>query len=110
MKNLKASKELSKRASDLRSKMARALCLLSRSIMSDSFETLWTVAHQVPLCLGILQVRILEWVAKASSRGSAQPKIEPRSPMLQVDSLPAEPQGKHRDGMYKNKHVMELYL
>ena len=25
---------------------------------------LWTVAHQAPLSLGILQARILEWVAK----------------------------------------------
>ena len=29
-----------------------------------------------------------------SSRGSSNPGIEPRSPALQADSLPAEPQGK----------------
>ena len=39
---------------------------------------------------GILQARTLEWVAFPFSRGSSQP----RSPTLQVDSLPAEPQGK----------------
>ena len=38
--------------------------------------------------------RILEWVAFPFSRGSFQPRIEPRSPALQADSLPAEPQGK----------------
>ena len=38
---------------------------------------------------GILQARILEWGARPSSRGS-----EPRSPALQADSLPAEPQVK----------------
>ena len=43
---------------------------------------------------GILQARILEWVAVSFSRGSSQPGIEPRSPSLPVDSLPAEPQGK----------------
>ena len=43
---------------------------------------------------GILQARILEWVAFPFSRGSAQPRIEPRSPALQADSLPAEPPGK----------------
>ena len=43
---------------------------------------------------GILQARILEWVAVPFSRGSYQPRIEPRSPALQADSLPAEPQGK----------------
>ena len=37
----------------------------------------------------ILQARILEWVAFPFSKGSSQP----RSPALQADSLPAEPQG-----------------
>ena len=39
---------------------------------------------------GILQARILEWVAVPFSRGSSQPGIKPRSPAFQVDSLPAE--------------------
>ena len=43
---------------------------------------------------GILQARILEWVAFPFSRGSSQPTIEPRSLTLQGDSLPAEPPGK----------------
>ena len=42
---------------------------------------------------GILQVRILKWVAVPFSRGSSQPGIEPRS-SLQADSLPSEPAGK----------------
>ena len=53
----------------------------SRSVMSDPMD--YTV-H------GILQARILEWVAFPFSRGSSQP----RSPSLQTDSLPFEPQGK----------------
>ena len=44
---------------------------------------------------GILQARILEWVAFPFSR-SSQPRIEPRSPALQADSLPAEPPGSPR--------------
>ena len=43
---------------------------------------------------GILQARILEWVAFPGSRDLPNPGIEPRSPALQVDSLSAEPQGK----------------
>ena len=43
---------------------------------------------------GILQARILEWVAFPFSRGSSQPEIEPRSPALLVDSLPTELSGK----------------
>ena len=46
---------------------------------------------------GILQTRILEWVAFPFSRRSSQPRIKPRSPALQVDSLPAEPQGKSKN-------------
>ena len=46
---------------------------------------------------GILQAKILEWVAFPFSRGSSSPGIEPRSPALQADSLPAEPQGKPKN-------------
>ena len=42
---------------------------------------------------GILQTRILEWVAMPSSRGLPDPGIEPRSPALQADSLPSGPPG-----------------
>jgi len=42
----------------------------------------------------ILQARILGWVAISSSRGIPNPGIEPRSPTLQVDSLPPEPPGE----------------
>ena len=42
---------------------------------------------------GILQVRILEWVAFPFSRRSSQP----RDQTLQADSLPAEPQGKPKN-------------
>ena len=38
------------------------------------FETQWTVACQAPLSMGILQERILEWVAFPFSRGSSQPR------------------------------------
>ena len=58
------------------------------------FWTPWTVACQAPLSMGILQARILEWVAMSSSRGSSQPRIETRSSVLQADSLPSEPPGK----------------
>jgi len=44
----------------------------------------------------ILQARILEWVAFPFSRNLPNPGIEPRSPTLQADSLPAEPQGSPR--------------
>ena len=47
--------------------------------------------------LGILQARILEWVAFPTPGNLSNPGIEPRSPALQVVSLPAEPQGKPKN-------------
>ena len=43
---------------------------------------------------GILQARILEWVAFPFSRGSSQPRGQTLVFALQADSLPAESQGK----------------
>ena len=34
----------------------------------------WTVAPEAPLSVGILQTRILEWVAIPFSGGSSQPR------------------------------------
>ena len=64
----------------------------SPSVLSDSLQP-----HGLYTVHGILQARILEWVAFPFSRGSSSPGIEPRSPTLQVDSLPAEPQGKPKN-------------
>ena len=43
---------------------------------------------------GILQARILEWVAISFSRDLPDPGIEPRSPSLQTDALTSEPPEK----------------
>ena len=43
---------------------------------------------------GILQARILEWVATLSLGNLPNPGIEPRSPVLQLNSLASEPPGK----------------
>ena len=42
------------------------------------FATLWTVACRATLSMGILQVRILEWVATSSSRGSSWSRDQTR--------------------------------
>ena len=46
---------------------------------------------------GILQARILEWVAFPSPGNLPNPGIKPKSPTLQVDSSPAEPQRKPKN-------------
>ena len=42
---------------------------------------------------GILQARILEWVAMPSSRGSSQPRDQTAPPALQADPLPLSHRG-----------------
>ena len=49
------------------------------------FATPWTVAHQASLSMGILQARILKWVAISLSRGCSQPRNWTWSPALQED-------------------------
>ena len=66
---------------------------VSHTVMSES-PTPWTSACPAPLCHGILQARVLGWVAISFSRGSSQLGIEPGSPALEADSLPTEPPGK----------------
>ena len=56
-----------------------------RSVVSNSLQP-----HG--LLHGILQARILEWVAFPFSRGSSQPRDRTQAALLE-DSLPAEPQG-----------------
>ena len=43
---------------------------------------------------GILQARILEWVAVPFSRGSSQPRDQTQVSHIAGDSLPTEPLGK----------------
>ena len=59
------------------------------SVVSDS---MWPVDCSPPgsSVHGILQARILEWVAISFSRGSSWPRDWTQSPVLWADSLPSE--------------------
>ena len=60
-------------------------------------QSCMTLCHPVDYTFhGILQARILERVTFPFSRDLPNPVIKPKSPALQTDSLPAEPQGKPR--------------
>ena len=61
------------------------------------FAIPWTVTHQAPLSVEILQARTLEWVAMPSPGDLPNPGIEPRSPLLQAGSLLSEPPGKPKN-------------
>ena len=71
----------------------RVCAVLSCSVVSNS-ATPWTVAHQAPLLTRILQARILQWAAMPPPGHLPNRGIEPRAPILQVDSLLSEPPGK----------------
>ena len=48
---------------------------------------------------GIIQARVLEWVAMLSPPGNLpNPGVQPKSPALQADSLLTEPRGKTNQG------------
>ena len=60
---------------------------------------------------GILQARKMEWVVFPTPKGSSNPGIEPRSPALQADSLPAETQGKPKNtGVISPSLLQQIFL
>ena len=67
---------------------------LKEMVEFEAFDAPWTVAPPGSSVHGILQARILEWIAIPFSRDLPNPGIEPGSPALQADSLPSEPPGK----------------
>ena len=74
-------------------------CMLSRFIHVWLFVTLWTVCSPPGFSVhGILQARILEWVAISCCRVSSQPRdwsyVSYLSCIGQVGSLPLAPPGK----------------
>ena len=56
---------------------------------------------------GILQARILEWVAVPFSRDVPNTGIEPRSPTLQADSLLTEPAGKLKNTVVDSLSLLQ---
>ena len=82
----------------------RQLLLFSCQVVSYSFAHLWTIAPSGSSVHGILQARILEWVAVSSSKGSSQPRDWTRISCLagrfftteppEVDGATAKTQGR----------------
>ena len=67
--------------------------------------TPWTAAYQAPPSMGFSRQeywsgvplpspRVPEWLPFSSPGDSPDPGMEPRSPALQADALPSDPQGK----------------
>ena len=81
-------------------KSLMAVTVLKSFSRVQLFVTSWTVAYQPPLSLGILQARILEWIAMLSSKGSSQPRDQTQVSHTAGNSLPTDPPGKPQ---FKNK-------
>ena len=66
-------------------------CVLSRSVMSNSFVTPWTVAHKTPLSIGFSRQEYWSGLPFPSPGDLPEQGIElmsPATPALQLDSLP----------------------
>ena len=57
------------------------------SVLSDSFVTPWTAAHQAPLSMGFPRQAYWSGLPFPSPGDLPDPGIDPESPALQVDFL-----------------------
>ena len=67
---------------------------ISCLVVSDSFATLWAVAHQAPLSMGFPRQEYRSGLPFPSPRDLPNPGIKLGSPALQSDSLLSDPPGK----------------
>ena len=65
-------------------------CILSHFSSVWLFATLWTVVHQASLSLGFSRQKYWCWLPCLHLGDLPNPGMQPRSPALQVDCLPAE--------------------
>ena len=57
-------------------------------------ETPWTIARQAPLSVGFSRQEYWSGLLHPPPGDHPDPGIKPRSPTVQVDSLPSKPPGK----------------
>ena len=72
------------------------ICMCCAKVLSDVqlFVMPWTVAHQAPLSMEILQKECWNRLPCPPPGDLLNPGIKPRCPILQANSLPFEPPGK----------------
>ena len=74
--------------------MCVCVCVCVCLVISNSFVTPWTVAHQAPLSMEFSRQEYWSGLLFPPPGDLPDPRIEPGSPTLQVDSLESEPPGK----------------
>ena len=86
--------------------MCDVLCLVTQSCLTLCDPT--DCSPPASSVHGILQARILEWVAIPPPGDLPNPGIECKSPTLEVDSLPSEPPGKSYV-LYTHTQINTIY-
>ena len=90
------------------------MCVLSCLSPVRLCVTPWTAAHQTPLPVGCSRQEDWSELPYTTPGDLLNPGIEPRSPTLQVDSLPSEPLGSPfllpASKFPKNLYIIYLYL
>ena len=72
--------------------LKHSVCMLSQFSRVQPFVTPWTVAHQAPLSMEFSRQEY--WSGIHFPGDLPDPRIKPRSPAWQADSLTSEPPGK----------------
>ena len=70
------------------------MCVCQSLSCVQLFVTPWTVIHQAPLSMEFCRQEYWSGLPFPSPGDLPDPRIKPRSPTLQADSLPTEPPGK----------------
>ena len=84
------------------------MLLFSRSVMSDSFATPWTVVCQGPVSMGFPRQEYWSGLPFLSPGGFPDPGIEPLSPALAGGFFTTEPQGKPNIPSWNNKTAVKF--
>ena len=80
---------------------------VSRSVMSDSFETLGTVACQAPLSMEFSRQEYWSELPFPSPGELPDSGLEPGSPALHADYLPSELPGNSTDNLAASKSTLK---
>ena len=75
-------------------KECKGVKTVSHSVVSNSFQTPWIVAHQAPLSMGFSRQEYWRGLPFPSPGDLPNPGIEPVSPMLAGRFFSTEPPGK----------------